>query len=82
MTTEMIFYGVSGSFTITDPLLANTSVYKVKSQGLGFDIILTGTPTSRQVLHDSSAGKLTFAVSFAGDPSNDVSNAVYVLFRS
>lgn len=80
---QKVYYGIQGSFSITDPAIANTGLYKVKREGIGYDIILTGTPGSRQVLYEAPAGKITFLNPFIVDSSGavDISEKIYVLYR-
>lgn len=78
-------YGpLPGSYTITDAAISYTTIYKVKREGTSYDIIISGTPTDRQVLYTASAGSLTFKVAFTGDSSGatDVTEKVYVLYNN
>lgn len=80
-----VYNGPGGQYSITDPILSYTDVFKVKREGQGFDIIITGTPTSRQVLYDTTAGQITFLNPFnEGGPGfpSDVIEKVYVLYKT
>lgn len=57
---------VKDSFVLTVPELAFRDIKSVKREGLGFDIVRTGTPVNRQVLYTASGGLFTFENAFAG----------------
>lgn len=85
MTTWAKYFGVAGQYSISVPALLYVTVLKVKRQGLGFDILNSGTPGNRQVVYDAAAGSLTFNTAFidAADPTAPVDNVegVYVLYK-
>lgn len=57
---------VKDSFILTVPELAFRDIKSVKREGLGFDIVRTGTPANRQVLYTASGGLFTFENAFTG----------------
>lgn len=71
-----------GTYTVTDGGISYSRIFKVKREGTGYNIIITGTPTSNQVLYTASSGTLTFNIAFNGDPtgSTDVTEKIYVLY--
>lgn len=82
-----IYFALNGTTEIIDPTIANTDVLKVKREGLGFDIILTGVPGNRQVTYTSTSGKLKFLNPFDGTgpavgPVGSGSEKVYVLYKT
>lgn len=79
MTTTFNSYNtVTGLSEIVISELAYLPVrdlIKVKREGIGYDIISSGTPTNRQVLYEAHTGKLTF------DTPHPPSAKVYVLYQ-
>lgn len=82
---EKVYNAPGGQYSITDPVLSYTSVLKVKREGLGYDIIITGAAGNRQVLYETSAGRITFLIPFnEGGPGfpTDLQEKVYVLYKT
>lgn len=81
--TANIIYGMPGNTSVVHSSIANVSMLKVKRQGLGYDIIVSGSPGNRQVKYDSSAGKLTFALAFEVQPESATDmEPVYVFYNT
>ncbi len=82
---EKVYSAPGGQYSITDPVLSYTDVLKVKREGMGYDIVITGSPGNRQVLYETMAGKITFLNPFIeGGPGfpSDVQEKVYVLYKT
>jgi hypothetical protein len=79
LRTEVATYNtVAGQTTVTSGTLAYLStkhIIKVKREGIGYDIIASGVPGNRQVLHTPSTGTLTF------DTPHSPGAKVYVLYQ-
>ena len=83
MIVEKVFYGTVGNTYLNSFELANVTPLKVKRQGLGYDIILTGSPVGRQVLYTAWEGKLTFVnILEAGATDATPSEPIYVLYKT
>jgi hypothetical protein len=69
LTTTVATYNTTAGLTtvISGDLayLPVADVLKVTREGTSYDIIASGTPSSRQVLYSSSHGKLTFGTAHA-----------------
>ena len=81
-----IFCGTAGSNVLTDYSLVNLdALLNVEREGIQYNIIYSGTPTSRQVVYDRAAGSLTFLVDFtyyAGGAVDIPAEKIYVLYRN
>ena len=82
MVHTKTYNGFPGSFTISNGEISYVRMLKVKREGMSYDIIVSGTPTSRQVLYTSYSGTLTFSIAFNGDSSGatDITEKIYVLY--
>lgn len=86
MTRQEVYYTTIGATSLEDGIFAFVTPLKVKRGGLSFDIILSGTPTGRQVLYEATLGRFTFLnefleadyhpfIKFPGEP-------IYVLYKN
>lgn len=57
---------VKDAYTLAIPGLAFRDIVSVKREGIGHDIITTGTVGNRQVLYTASGGLFTFDTAFSG----------------
>lgn len=81
MVTTKTYTGYPGSYTINASEISYVRMLKVKREGMSYDIIISGTPASNQVLYTSSSGTLTFSISFNGDLGTDLNREqIYVLY--
>lgn len=71
-----------GTYTVTDGGISYSRILKVKREGTGYNVIISGTPSNGQVLYTSATGTLTFNIAFNGDPTgaSDLTEKIYVLY--
>lgn len=55
-----------GSYSVSHSSLSYSTMLKVKREGMNYNIIVSGTPSSNQVLYTASSGTLTFSFPFVG----------------
>jgi len=80
MIGHTTIFSSPGATVLNDGRLAFIDIFKVKRQGISYDIILTGTPTGRQVLYEN-IGRLTFELPFDYDVDGIRGEPIYVLFN-
>jgi hypothetical protein len=67
-TVQVLEYtATGGETTITDPLLVGVSIKWVDREDSNQKVITSGTPSGREVKHDTSAGSLTFGSELNAD---------------
>lgn len=82
--TTLTITGFPGSYTVNNSALSYSNVLKVKREGIGYNIIRSGTPASNEVLFTASSGTLTFQFSFSGSISGAFDTPlenVYILYK-
>lgn len=77
MITSKTYNGISGKNYIQNSELAFATIYVVKRSGIQYDQYVSGS-ANRTYVHDSSAGKILFPISF--DPDNP--EKVFVIFKT
>lgn len=78
------FNGTPGMYTVNNSALAYSTMLKVKREGMSYNIIISGTPASNEVLYTASSGTLTFQFAFSGSisgASDTPLEKVYVLYK-
>jgi len=75
---DITFDAITGLNYFIHYVLAYRMLLKVKLNGTGFDIILSGTPVNRQVLYISNLGQLQFPAAIKFAPGT----TIYVLYRN
>lgn len=61
------YTATGGETTIGDVLLINGEVVDVRRNGIGLEVIFSGSPTGNQVLFNDSTGQLTFGYALGAD---------------
>lgn len=56
------YTATGGEQTISDAVLIGNEVVDVRRNGIGLEVIFTGTPTTNQVLFEDITGQLTFGM--------------------
>ncbi len=54
-------------YEITDANLIGKHLFLVLKDGIGYELLTSGSPTGKQVVFNSTTGLLTFGVTFAAD---------------
>lgn len=71
MDTSTIQYvnytAIGDEYVITDGNLIGQNIFLVLKDGVGFELLTSGTPSGKQVVFNSTLGTLTFGVTFASD---------------
>jgi hypothetical protein len=63
----MNYTAIGDEFVITDGNLIGKNIFLVLKDGVGFELLTSGTPSGKQVVFNSTNGTLTFGVTFATD---------------
>jgi hypothetical protein len=56
------YNATGGETTITNVVIENVDVWDVRRNGIGLEIITTGTPTGSQVKYTAASGTLEFGM--------------------
>ena len=61
------YTATGGESSITNVALIGDEVVDVRRNGIGLDVVFTGTPTTNQVLFDDTTGQFTFGMALGAD---------------